>query len=168
MLGTFIPSVQYLILIGDHEQLRPQIRNYNLFSIESNRGKRYQLDRSLFERLAGQPTGQYQIPITQLNIQRRMRPEISRLIRNIVYPRLVDYPDTKSLPNISGMRKNMFQYHHTNPEVSPKYDAEGKSHSNDFKVQMTSTLVRYITRQGVYKSGEIIVLTPYVDQLRKL
>lgn len=57
MLGTFMPSVQHLILIGDHEQPRPQIKNYDLFSIESNRGKQYQLDRSLFERLVGQSTG---------------------------------------------------------------------------------------------------------------
>ncbi|KAE9969426.1 hypothetical protein EG328_006874 [Venturia inaequalis] len=168
MLGTFMPSVQHLILIGDHEQLRPQIRNYDLFSIESNRGKRYQLDRSLFERLAGQSTGQHRIPITQLNIQRRMRPEISRLTRNTLYPRLVDHPDTKSLPNVSGMRKNVFWYHHTNPEASPQDNTEGTSHSNDFEVQMTSALVRHIARQGVYKSSEIVVLTPYAGQLRKL
>lgn len=36
ILSTFMPSVQYLILIGDYKQLRLQIRNYNLFSIESN------------------------------------------------------------------------------------------------------------------------------------
>ncbi len=168
MLGTFMPSVQHLILIGDHEQLRPQIKNYDLFSIESNRGKRYQLDRSLFERLAGQSTGQHRIPITQLNIQRRMRPEISRLVRDTLYPKLVDHTDTKNLPSVPGMRKNVFWYHHTNPEASAQYDTEGKSHSNDFEVQMTSALVRHIVRQGVYKSSEIVVLTPYAGQLRKL
>jgi hypothetical protein len=120
-----------------------------MFSIESNRGKQYQLDRSLFERLAGQSTGQHQIPINQLNIQRRMRPGISRLIRETLYPRLVDYPDTKSLPNVPGMRKNVFWYHHTNPEASPQYDTEGKSPSNDLEVQVTSALVRHIVRQGI-------------------
>ncbi|KAF2672899.1 hypothetical protein BT63DRAFT_139280 [Microthyrium microscopicum] len=168
MLSTFMPSVQHLILIGDHEQLRPQIRSYDLFSIKSNQGKRYQLDRSLFKRLAGQSTGQHRIPITQLNIQRRMRPKISRLIRNTLYPKLVDHPDTKSLPNVPGMRKNVFWYHHTNPEASPQDGTEGKSHSNDFEVQMTSALVRHIIQQGVYKSSEIVVLTPYAGQLRKL
>ncbi|KIV98310.1 uncharacterized protein PV09_09844 [Verruconis gallopava] len=168
MLGTFMASLQHLILIGDHEQLRPQIRNYDLFSIESNRGKRYQLDRSLFERLAGQSTGENQIPVTQLNIQRRMRPEISKLIRNTLYPRLVDHPDTKTLPNVPGMRKNVFWYHHTNPEASFQHEVEGISHSNDFEVQMTSALVRHIVRQGVYKSSEIVILTPYAGQLRKL
>lgn len=166
MLGTFMSSVQHLILIGDHEQLRPQIRNYDLFSIESDQGKRYQLDRSLFERLAGHSTGQHQIPITQLNVQRRMRPEISRLIRETLYPGLVDHPDTKSLPNVPGMRKNVFWYNHSNPEASPQN--EGKSHSNDFEVQMASALVHHIVRQGVYKSSEIVVLTPYAGQLRKL
>jgi hypothetical protein len=168
MLGTFLPSVQHLILIGDHEQLRPQIKNYDLFSIDSTQGKRYQLDRSLFERLVGQSTGQHQIPITQLNIQRRMRPEISRLVRHTLYPRLVDHPDTKFLPNVPGMRKNLFWYHHSNPEASAQRDTEGKSHSNDFEVQMTSALVHHIVRQGAYKSSEIVILTPYAGQLRKL
>jgi superfamily I DNA and/or RNA helicase len=50
MLSAVIPSVQHLIQIGDHQQLRPQINNYNL-SLESQQGGLYQLDRSQFERL---------------------------------------------------------------------------------------------------------------------
>jgi hypothetical protein len=97
-----------------------------------------------------------------------MKPEISRLIRETLYPRLVAHPDTKSFPNVPGMRKNVFWYNHSNPEASPQYDTEGKSYSNDFEVQMTSALVHHIVRQGVYKSNEIVVLTPYAGQLRKL
>ena len=135
---------------------------------ESNQGKRYQLDRSLFECLAKHESGGPRFPITQLNIQRRMRPEISRLVRDTLYPRLLDHPDTQNLPDVVGMRKNIFWYHHTNPEERGQDDAKGNSHSNDAKVRMTHALVRHIIRQGVYKSNEIVVLTPYTSQLRKL
>jgi superfamily I DNA and/or RNA helicase len=168
MLSTFMQSVQHLIQIGDHEQLRPQVTNFRLFSLESNKGKQYQLDRSLFERLAKGSLGKPCIPITQLTIQRRMRPEISRLIRDTLYPRLVDHPVTKILPAVAGMRKNVFWYHHTEPEVRVQDTTRGKSHSNDAEVCMTHALVRHIIRQGVYKSGDIAVLTPYAGQLRKL
>lgn len=50
MLSTMLPSVEHIIQIGDHEQLRPQIANFSL-SMESSQGKLFQLDRSQFERL---------------------------------------------------------------------------------------------------------------------
>jgi hypothetical protein len=168
MLSIFMPDVQHFIQIGDHEQLRPQVTNFGLFSLESNQGKRYQLDRSLFERLAKRELGSPPFPITQLNIQRRMRPEISRLVRDTLYPRLLDHPDTQNLPDVVGMRKNVFWYHHTNLEERSQDIVRGKSHSNDSEVHMTHALVRHIVCQGVYTCNEIVVLTPYADQLRKL
>lgn len=168
MLSALIPSVQHLIQIGDHEQLRPQITNFSLFSLESDQGKQYQLDRSLFERLAVHQPGKPRFPIAQLNVQRRMRPEISRFVRDTLYHRLVDHPDTLNLPDIVGMRKNVFWYHHTNLEDRDQDGVKGKSHSNDAEVDMTHALVQHIVRQGVYKSNEIAVLTPYAGQLRKL
>jgi superfamily I DNA and/or RNA helicase len=51
MLSALIPSVQHIIQIGDHQQLRPQIVNHKL-SMESLSGDLYQLDRSQFERMA--------------------------------------------------------------------------------------------------------------------
>jgi AAA domain len=163
MLSALIPSVQHLIQIGDHEQLRPQITNFSLFSLESDQGRQYQLDRSLFERLA---IGEPRFPIAQLNVQRRMRPQISRLCRNILYPKLVDHPVTLTLPDVVGMRKNVFWYHHTNLE--DQGERNDRSHSNTAEVDITSALVRHIVRQGVYSSNDIAVLTPYAGQLRKL
>jgi len=168
MLSTLMPTVQHLIQIGDHEQLRPQINNFGLFALESHQGKQYQLDRSLFERLAKSESRGARFPVTQLNIQRRMRPEISRLVRDTLYPRLLDHPDTQRLSDVVSMKQNVFWYHHTNPEDRVQDDAKGKSYSNDAEVRMTHALVRHIIRQGVYKSDEIAVLTPYAGQLRKL
>ncbi|GBC08311.1 hypothetical protein RclHR1_08010001 [Rhizophagus clarus] len=49
ILSALTPSTQHLILIGDHNQLRPHVASYSL-SIESYIGENYQLDKSLFER----------------------------------------------------------------------------------------------------------------------
>jgi hypothetical protein len=50
ILSALSPTTQHLILIGDHLQLRPQVQTYDLSS-ESSVGKKYNLDKSLFERL---------------------------------------------------------------------------------------------------------------------
>lgn len=51
--------------------------------IQTESGQGYDLDRSLFERLVRQG-----FPVATLKQQRRMRPSISRLIRNTIYPSL--------------------------------------------------------------------------------
>src|SRR5690606_14054614 len=48
VLTALLPSCQHAILIGDHLQLRPQIGCYDL-SMESDQGKMFRLDCSLFE-----------------------------------------------------------------------------------------------------------------------
>lgn len=156
-----------MIQIGDHEQLRPQINNYGL-SLESKQGGLYQLDRSQFERLSvGQP-GRPRIPVAQLNVQRRMRPEISKLIRQTLYPRLTDHDTTMELPDVVGMRKNVYWLDHDHLEDGQNSEMHHKSHSNIWEVDMVHGLVRHIVRQGVYKSSDIAVLTPYTGQLQKL
>lgn len=167
MLTALIPSVEHLIQIGDHQQLRPQINNYNL-SLESQQGSLYQLDRSQFERLSIAEPGKAPFPIAQLNVQRRMRPEISVLIQRTLYKRLLDHDDTKNLPDVVGMRNNVFWYDHTHPEDSSSADENQRSKSNVWEVDMTHALVRHIVRQGAYNSKDIAVLTPYVGQLQKL
>ncbi|TVY81390.1 NFX1-type zinc finger-containing protein [Lachnellula suecica] len=167
MLSALIPSVEHVISIGDHQQLRPKIINYNL-SLESSSGAPFQLDRSQFERLSVGESGRKPVPVAQLNVQRRMRPDVSRLIREIIYPKLVDHETTKSLPNVVGLRDNVFWLDHTNGEDDNRDDSMVKSHSNEWEVDMTHALLKHIIRQGVYKSDEIAVLTPYTGQLQKL
>ncbi|KAL8734448.1 MAG: hypothetical protein Q9181_003186 [Wetmoreana brouardii] len=105
ILSASLPSVEHFIQIGDHQQLRPQINNYGLL-LESQQGALYQLDRSQFERLANGDKDWPRILVAQLNFQRRMRPEISSLIRQTLYPRLVDHGNTKDLPDVVGMQKS--------------------------------------------------------------
>src|SRR5271156_3451774 len=167
MVSAMLPSVEHFIQIGDHQQLRPQINNYSL-SLESQQGKAYQLDRSQFERLSVRQPGRLQFPVAQLNVQRRMRPDISTLIRETIYPRLLDHEITKTLPDVIGMRKNVFWLDHDHEEEGKQADVHQKSHSNAWEVDMTRALVRHIVRQGVYRSSDIAVLTPYTGQLQKL
>lgn len=167
VLSALLPSVEHFIQIGDHQQLRPQINNYRL-SLESQQGALYQLDRSQFERLAS-ANGKYaRAPVAQLNVQRRMRPEISSLIRQTLYPGLEDHKDTQDLPNVVGMRQNVVWLDHDHLQDGPTADKHAKSHSNVWEVEMVHALVRHLVRQGVYRSSDIAVLTPYTGQLQKL
>ncbi|KAK4204580.1 putative zinc-finger and helicase domain-containing protein [Triangularia verruculosa] len=166
IISAMMPGVEHFIQIGDHRQLRPQINNYG-FSVETPKGRRYQLDRSQFERRAEGEPGLPALPVAQLNIQRRMRPEISSLIRT-VYPDLEDHDCVRNLPDVTGMRENLFWLNHRHPE-DDKFDAgKGKSHSNSWEVSMATSLVRHLVRQGKYKSTDIALLTPYTGQLQKL
>ena len=70
ILDSLASSTRQLILIGDHQQLRPKVQVYDL-ALDSKKG--FNLDLSLFERLIRQKT-----PFCSLSTQRRMRPSISR------------------------------------------------------------------------------------------
>lgn len=166
MLSALFPGVEHFIQIGDHQQLRPRINNFNL-SLESQQGLPYQLDRSQFERLSIGERGRPAFPTAQLNVQRRMRPQISSLISSL-YPHLLDHDSTKVLPDVLGMRKNVFWLNHDHFEEGTRPDLQQKSHSNLWEVDMTHALVRHIVRQGIYSSTDIAVLTPYTGQLQKL
>lgn len=98
-----------------------------------------------------------------------MRPEVSTLIRQTIYPSLIDHDITKNLPSVVGMRQDVFWLDHDNVEEGARQaDVHQKSHSNLWEVEMTHSLVRHIVRQGVYSSSDIAVLTPYTGQLQKL
>ncbi|KAG4428680.1 hypothetical protein IFR05_015837 [Cadophora sp. M221] len=167
-LVALLPTIKHVISIGDHQQLRPQINNFVQLSLESQAGAQYQLDRSLFERLSLGEPGRCAFPISQLDTQRRMRPQISKLIQTTMYPHLIDHDDVRNLPEVVGMRNNVYFFDHDNIEDGGSKDSQQKSHSNHWEVNMTHALVRHIVRQGVYSSRDIAVLTPYTGQLSKL
>jgi hypothetical protein len=55
------------------------------------------LDVSLFERLV-----KGELPVQSMLVQRRMRPEISELIRRTIYPKLRDGENVLEYPPVSG------------------------------------------------------------------
>ncbi|KAF8877917.1 P-loop containing nucleoside triphosphate hydrolase protein [Infundibulicybe gibba] len=153
-----------LILIGDHKQLRPKINSYKL-SVEKGEG--YDLNRSLFERLVLKG-----YPHETLSQQHRMRPEISALIRELTYPDLTDAADTQGRPNLRGVTNNIVLIDHQHPEddmpnLSDRNDLSTSSKQNTHEVEMVLKIVRYLAQQG-YGTDKLVILTPYLGQLRNL
>mmetsp|Transcript_5831 Transcript_5831/g.9332 ORF Transcript_5831/g.9332 Transcript_5831/m.9332 type:complete len:143 (+) Transcript_5831:2740-3168(+) len=100
-------KLQQLILIGDHKQLRPTVNSMRLAS-------EFNLDISMFERLI--MSGMKHATLTT---QRRMRPEISAVIREL-YPTLEDYKSEEGYPNIKGVGSNYFFFNHQFSESENK------------------------------------------------
>lgn len=166
LLTAMLPSVEHAILIGDHQQLRPKVNNYDL-SID-NPCSRITLDVSLFERLVSH---RYDLspglPFVTLEMQRRMHPSISNLIRSTLYPNLGDAPNVKSYPPVAGMAKRLFWLDHRNKEDDSRNNPQSVSQSNKWEVSMVAALVAHLQKQGVYGPGDIAVLTPYSGQVKE-
>lgn len=169
ILTALLPSVQQLILIGDHLQLHPQIQNYELQSTNP-RGVQYSLDVSLFERLVQPPhIGDIKLPVSVLETQRRMHPSIADMVRSTLYSSLKDGDNVKVYPEVVGVQRRLFWMNHQHLEAgAANDDPHNTSHSNDYEVEMTSAMVSHIVRQGTYLPDDIAVLTPYLGQLQKL
>ncbi|KAF3200213.1 hypothetical protein TWF106_003447 [Orbilia oligospora] len=182
VLTALLPSIQHVILIGDHLQLRPKISTSSLSKEYDRRGEpRYNLDESLFERLANvkfnvrkqnedeeEVVEKVGFPIGQLDIQRRMHPSIANLVRNTLYPELQDHEVTTRYPDVAGLKRRLFWLDHRNFEDPSDPGETMQSKTNTWEAKMVVSLVTYLARQGVYKTGEIAVLTPYINQMRML
>lgn len=166
-ITALLPSVEHAILIGDHLQLRGQVTKYEL-SMESEQGKKYGLDESLFERLMREKLDGASFPFATLDVQRRMHPSISSLVRNTLYPRLKDHASTAKYPGVIGIRQRLFWLDHRNREDSASADHLQTSKTNSWEADMVVAFVRHISRQGKYSKGDIAVITPYLGQLRML
>jgi hypothetical protein len=166
ILSSLTSSTQHLILIGDHNQLRPHVATYSL-SMESYIGKNYQLDKSLFERFVDDDDT-IKIEKTRLLTQRRMRKEISDLIRYTIYEDLEDGENTITYPNISGVQHNVYFIDHYYPEEDCGSDLAMQSHVNIHEVKMVVEMVKYFVKYGYTEPGDIAVLTPYLGQLSKI
>jgi superfamily I DNA and/or RNA helicase len=113
-LTALLPSVEHAILIGDHLQLKPSVNKYDLSS-ESHRGIPYSLDISMFERLVNPPKNMVgvKLPCSTLETQRRMRPTISSLIRQTLYPNLKDNTNVELYPEVAGMKDCVYWLDHS-------------------------------------------------------
>ena len=90
LVAVIPPSVQHLIMIGDHKQLRPVVHFHRL-------RKHHHLDVSMFERLFN-----CRVPHRQLGFQCRMRDEIVDLLRELkIYSSLKTNQEVMSMVKIS-------------------------------------------------------------------
>ncbi|KAL9983501.1 hypothetical protein ACROYT_G005684 [Oculina patagonica] len=153
IVTSLTPGCQHVILIGDHQQLRPNPTVYEL-------AKHYNLDVSLFERMVKNG-----MPFTRLRLQHRMRPEISKMLEHIyVNPKLENHESVMNFENIKGVVRNVFFVDH---EESEDFNEEGMSRSNKHEAKFMAALCRYFILQG-YEREQITVLTAYVGQLTQL
>ena len=141
-------SVNHLIMIGDHKQLRPSVNVFNLT-------KEFKFDISMMERLISS-----HFPFKTLTTQSRMRPEMSFLLRDI-YPSLKDNLSVveKHKPP-SFMDKSLFFWSHDHAEnLNPTI----RSKMNEEEAEMAVVLARFMILNGV-KPEEITILVGYLSQ----
>ncbi|KAE8377198.1 P-loop containing nucleoside triphosphate hydrolase protein [Aspergillus bertholletiae] len=147
-----LDSLQHMILVGDHKQLRGSC------SVQGLQGEPFFLDISMFERLVNNAI-QYEI----LRRQRRMAPEIRRLLEPI-YGELHDYQSVLQRPRVPGMgnvRSYFFSHNwpESNDSLSSKY--------NEKEAEMIVGFFMHLVFNGVAVK-DITVLTFYNGQRKKL
>ncbi|KAF2853992.1 hypothetical protein T440DRAFT_389338 [Plenodomus tracheiphilus IPT5] len=154
------PSLEHLVLVGDHQQLRPHTQ------VKAFEDAPFYLNMSLFERLVWND-----VEFDTLSRQRRMIPEIRRLLFPIYETTLKDHESVKDVSNrppVEGMGgNNSFFFCHEWPEDR---DAN-KSTFNDREAAMIVGYFDYLVLNGI-DASKITVLTFYNGQrkmiLRKL
>eukprot|EP00347_Sterkiella_histriomuscorum_P021254 403334658 len=147
ILTALSEKTEQLVLIGDHQQLRPSPA---VFELEKN----YNLSMSLFERLV-----KNNFEYVTLSNQRRMRPEISEMIR-FLYPNLEDDARVKTYPSIKGIEKSVYFFDHENEEVT---DEGNMSKMNKFEAEMIEKFIIYLLQQS-YDPEKITILSLYMAQ----
>ncbi|KAK2561506.1 NFX1-type zinc finger-containing protein 1 [Acropora cervicornis] len=148
IITSLTKGCQHLILIGDHQQLRPT-------PAVSDLPKTYKLDVSLFERMVN--VGVY---CERLSVQHRMRPEIASLMRHI-YEGLENHESVKQYEDIKGVKKNVFFVNHSHLE---DHSNESNSYSNNHEAKFLVALCRYLLQQG-YEAKQVTLLTTYSGQM---
>eukprot|EP00798_Chlamydomonas_sp_ICE-L_P020755 gene20755-27575_t len=169
VLSAIGDNCKQLILIGDHQQLRPKAECYKL---RREAGNGFDMDVSLFERLVkhGGGEGSVPLPSVTLQVQHRMRPEVPHLIRHTMYPQLVDHASTLHHPRVQGIARPVLFINHNHPEAADADAAVlgGKSKVNMHEVQMVCRTAKYLLQQSGCSPASITILTPYLGQLAEI
>ncbi|KAI9930023.1 hypothetical protein MW887_011833 [Aspergillus wentii] len=147
-----LDSLQHLILVGDHQQLRGHC------SVQDLEGEPFFLDTSMFERLVHN-----RIKYVTLRRQRRMAPEIRQLLEPI-YGDLQDHPSVQKRPQVPGMGKvRSFFFSHSWPENSDSM----YSKFNEIEANMVVGFFVHLVLNGV-PVKDITILTFYNGQRKRL
>ncbi|KAF5678483.1 nonsense-mediated mRNA decay protein [Fusarium heterosporum] len=152
--SALYPTLDQIVLVGDHKQLVPQVDVRELIDLKMN--------VSLFERLVD-----LGLPYKMLKVQRRMVPVI-RAVVNTFYLELEDHPsvtDPSLRPPVPGMGgKNLWWFNHKWSEMQ---NVDDFSFSNVQEADMIVRFVRYLVQNGVH-SNEITILAFYKGQVTLL
>ncbi|RAK90019.1 DEAD box helicase [Aspergillus costaricaensis CBS 115574] len=152
IVAACFDSLQHMILVGDHQQLRGHC------TVQELGGEPYNLGVSMFERLVKNG-----MKYVMLNRQRRMAPEIRQLLEPI-YGELNDHESVRKRPGVRGMGiiRSYFFTH-----IWPESRDSLASKYNDMEAQMIAEFVVYLVQNG-NTVKDITILTFYNGQRKKL
>lgn len=144
-ITSLTPGCQHLILIGDHQQLRPSPTVYDLQI-------GYYLDVSLFERMVTNG-----LRFERLCLQHRMRPEIAKMLDHIyVSPKLQNHDSVLKFENVKGVKRNLFFVDHNEREVMITKLNSNKLYDLLLKYKFATTGHRLYLRQKLKPDNEIL------------
>jgi helicase required for RNAi-mediated heterochromatin assembly 1 len=151
IIAGMLPSLQHLILVGDHQQLQA---GCNVAALEV---APYHMNVSMFERLVNNSIG-----YTMLNKQRRMVPEIRGLLTikgAEFYRSLTDHESVldrvDNRPPVPGMGgRDTYFFHHNWPEAK---NADSSKYNLD-EAQMIAGVFNHLVLNGT-EASKITVLT---------
>ncbi|PPJ54055.1 hypothetical protein CBER1_02950 [Cercospora berteroae] len=151
-----MPSLQHLILVGDHLQLRPHTH------VNEHEDEPWYLNVSLFERMVNN-----KLEYSTLRKQRRMIPEVRRILAPIYGDLIEDHPsvsDPKHRPSVPGMGGvNSFWFTHAWRESRD----DMMSCYNEDEARMIAGFVEYLCYNDV-QPEDITILTFYNGQRKKI
>uniref|UniRef100_A0A1A9VAG4 AAA domain-containing protein n=1 Tax=Glossina austeni TaxID=7395 RepID=A0A1A9VAG4_GLOAU len=148
VVSSLTPYTQHVIMIGDHQQLRPYCDQYPLCL-------------SLFERLfilQKQPL--------VLTTQYRMRVDIANLLTPTIYKNLDNDGSVFLYPSVRGMAQNVYFMSHTHGEL--RSQKEETSISNAFEIDEIIKLAQYLIKVGEYSAQNLVILSPYSEQIKRI
>ncbi|KAK0279811.1 hypothetical protein LTR91_005563 [Friedmanniomyces endolithicus] len=151
-----LPSLEHLILVGDHKQLRPHCH------VKAHEDEPFFLNVSLFERLVNN-----NVEYNTLAKQRRMIPEIRRILFPIYGELIQDHAsvrDPERRPDVPGMGGvNSFFFTHQWPEQRD----DQMSSVNPDEAEMIMGFLEYLMVNGV-QAQDITILTFYNGQRKRI
>jgi replication-associated recombination protein RarA len=175
LFSCLTPTTCKLELIGDHLQLQPNMMQKFEFQKINN------MNISMFERLV-RADPRFEVPMTVLSIQRRMRKNIADFTRHF-YKDITEIQDdescsTKVIKNrlvhrkfwegkgreIPGVQPHVYFWTHEGKQV---FASVGLSKENPIEAEMVCKLASYLVECGVSPTS-IAILTPYKGQMMLL
>ena len=148
-------SCQHLILIGDHQQLRPKSTSYEL-------ELKYNMDISLFERLI-----KNNVASNRLGQQHRMRPAISYQMQQCFYKGLENHHSVMSRPDIPGVVKNVQFINYGGQNLFEKENRDSAIKVNEHEAKFVVMLAEYFVKNG-QDPAKITILTLYLGQFYEI
>ncbi|CAG5084783.1 Oidioi.mRNA.OKI2018_I69.PAR.g10735.t1.cds [Oikopleura dioica] len=160
LVACLTEHTQQMILIGDHQQLRPKVNCYEL-------EKKCNLDISLFERLI-----KNNFEFVRLGEQHRMQPNISTFMSTCFYENLKNHVSTNNRESDKVLyfgdrgRVQFINYgliENQLPEYSEAADDDGTSKSNAMEDEYVFLIAELLIKAG-YDASKITILTFYIGQ----